>query len=182
MHLNSSLFSSVAPLQSGIQPALINFPIEKQLMSNWCWAAVTASVCRFYNGPPINQKQIVAKVKAKPICATSPLIQFCNDTANIDDALQSVGHLAQPFNQALSVQHTINELAGGKPISCQLYLPSLGGGHAVIIYGAFADTSNKLMLRVADPADGMLLVMPYQQLLNNYRNVQGQWIRSYTTH
>lgn len=182
MELNSSLFSSETPLLNGAKSVpLLTFPIEKQIMSNWCWAAITASVCRYYNGPNLNQKQIVAIITGKAICATSPPIPFCNETADIGVAFKSVNHLETPINSSLSPTDIVKFLTNGQVIGCQIYLPALGGGHAVIIYGAFADSNDRLILRVADPADSTLLIMPYQQFRTNYKNSGGQWIRSYIT-
>ena len=72
-------------------------------------------------------------------------------------------------------------MATSHPVGCQLYLPPLNGGHAVVVYAAFPGPT-ELMLRVADPADGALLTMPYSQFRSNYRNTGGTWLRSYTTH
>ncbi|EDM35386.1 hypothetical protein PBAL39_12990 [Pedobacter sp. BAL39] len=182
MKLNSSLQSSNAAALKGGQPdSLVGFPIQQQRMSNWCWAAVTSSVCEFYNGPVLTQRQIVAQVKNKPICATSPPIPFCNDTADIGQAFNHVGHLHQNFNGPLSPADVIHFLSNHHLIGCQLYMPSLGGGHAVLIYDAYSDSQGNLFLRVADPADAMLLSISHQKFLQNYRGVGGQWRRSYTT-
>ncbi|SEK17711.1 papain-like cysteine protease family protein [Parapedobacter koreensis] len=182
MELNPALFIPAEMVGIGNRSVtLLDFPIEKQGMSNLCWAAVTASVCKYYGSPSLSQKQIVAKVTGKPICATSPPVPYCNDTADLGVALNSINHLGQSFNGSLSQEDVVSYLNDGHLIGCQLYLPHLGGGHAVIIYGAFNDTTGNLMLRIADPNDPILLSMTYPQFLNNYRNVKGQWIRSYLT-
>lgn len=182
MKLNSSLFTFEKSVANGTKSLpLLTFPIESQIMSNWCWAAITASICRYYNGPLLNQKQIVANVTGKAICAVSKPIPFCNETADIGKAFHSVNHLEVPINFPLTPLDTVKFLDKGRLIGCQIFLPSLGGGHAVIIYGAFADSNNRLLLRVADPADSTLLIIPYQQFRSNYKNSGGQWIRSYIT-
>lgn len=182
MKLNSSLHSLNATALKGGQPTTsAGFPIERQNMSNWCWAAITASICQFYKGPLLTQRQIVAQVKNKPICATSRPIPYCNDTADVGLAFHHVGHLHQHFEHPLSPSDVIGFLTNHHLIGCQLYMPSLGGGHAVVIYDAYSNSEGSLFLRVADPADGMLLTISHHNFLHDYRSVGGQWLRSYTT-
>lgn len=182
MKLDQSLWGNYTTVgTSGPAVDVLNFTIQKQLMSNWCWAAVTESINNFYKGTPISQASIVAKVIDKPICALGKPIPLCNEMADLSYALNSVGHLKTNLNNALSPIDTANCIANGNPLGCQLYLPSLGGGHVVVIYGTYQNNHGTMMLCVADPKDSAQLVMPYKLFLNNYRGIGGQWVRSYIT-
>ena len=168
MELNKIFFNTNSKFKIGIATGVVqNFLIEKQIMSNWCWAAATVSICRHYGNATFNQKQIVASITGKQICATSPPIGYCNDKADLGIALNRAGRLENSFTSALPAAEVVKYNTNNRPIVCQLYLPALGGGHAVIIYGSFTDLAGNLMLEVADPADGNLLITPYNQFINN---------------
>ena len=180
------LQSSFTPLAySAAQPALAggtgSFPIEKQIMSNWCWVCCTLAVCRFYGTPIADQYHLVATITGIPRCAVPPPVAVCNIAVNLADPLKYYGHLNQEQDAALSESDTLSYVSDGRvPIGCQLLLPNIGG-HAVVIYNGYRSASGQLVLNIADPADGALLTMTYAQLLSNYRNSGGNWIRSYIT-
>lgn len=178
---SSNLLSSISLANPGLAANAV-FNIERQMMSKWCWAACTVSICKYYNSPQISQKQLVAQVNNKPFCATGPLIPFCNDPADLGDALRAVGHLSASFESQLSEGTMVDSLNARQPVGCQLYLPYLGGGHAVIVYACYRSSDGSYIFRVADPADGALLIMRYQEIQSNYRGSTGRWLRSYTTH
>jgi hypothetical protein len=159
-----------------------NFPVQQQLMSNWCWAASTVAICAFYNdGNTPGQRQLVAQVTGKPIAEAGPLLPFFNDTADLGAVLQSSGHLDQSFDNVLDPETLQSYLQKNNPVGCQLYLPDLGAGHCVVITSCYNDAQGNLLLKVADPMDGSLLDVLYDDLVNNFRNNGGTWQRTYTT-
>nr|WP_281270996.1 papain-like cysteine protease family protein [Mucilaginibacter oryzae] len=165
-----------------------SYPVERQLMHNWCWAATAVSLRRFYRDMNIpNQQQFVAQVTQRGICASGPLNPYCDLTHDLGDAVYASGHLSNPYPSALIPNDVINFIQGGaRPIVCQMYLPQgslgIGIGHAVSIISAQPDNQGGLSVWVADPGDAAILHMSYNQLRSNYRNWGGQWLRSYTTH
>jgi len=171
---------------SSVQPAIggggVPFTIERQIMSNWCWATCTLAICRFYNYQIADQYHVVADLTKIPRCAFPPPVGVCNVEVNVADALTHYGRLNREQDTALSDVDTLSYVGGGSvPVACQLYLPTIGG-HAVVIYNGYRVQSGQLVLNVADPADGALLTMTYDQLKSNYRNTGGGWNRSYITH
>ncbi|MCR8557261.1 hypothetical protein KXD93_06395 [Mucilaginibacter sp. BJC16-A38] len=181
MELSQTLSNSNYQLGDGLSGAdLSDFPIQQQQMSQWCWAACTAAICAFYQDSPVpTQPELEATLNHKPSCAFGPLTDFCNDTCNLADALTEVGHLNQAYDDVLPVDTVVNELAAQKPVCCQMDIPGIGG-HVVIIVDA-RQSNSQVMLQVADPANGQIIPMLYEELRDNYRGGGGTWNRSYTT-
>jgi hypothetical protein len=177
-HLQSSLGQLSVRSATGWR----DFPIERQLMSNWCWAASTLSLCRFYSDLNVpGQRQFVASLLHIPACAAPVSRPACNQTFNLGDAIRQAGHLhGDPVDGPLLPQNLVHVLSSFGPVSCQMDIPGIGG-HAVVIVDAKTDEGQNVFLRVADPADGSMLITTFRDFRNNYRGTNGRWIRSYMT-
>ncbi|HMH33186.1 MAG TPA: papain-like cysteine protease family protein [Puia sp.] len=184
MPLSTNLIQDIGgsmSVSSGMDSFANNYPVERQKMSNWCWAASTVSLCRYYGeGGPLTQQQFVAAMLNMPICSNPFPNPACNKMFDFGIALSKVGHLyLDPLEGPLSSQDLANALRSG-PVGCQMLIPGVGG-HAVVAVDARADEAGSLFIRVADPGDGTVIVTPYAQLRNNYRGMNGHWVRSYRT-
>jgi hypothetical protein len=160
-----------------------NYPVEMQDMSNWCWAASASALSNFYSPSGQSmQRQIVAGVLQLPACGGSELSAACNETADFTDVLNFVSHLQSPaLDSILDRESLISQLSTNNPVGCQMNIPGIGG-HIVVVVGATQDSAGNLFVTVADPADGTLPVMTFDQLRTNYRGNGGQWVRTYMTH
>jgi len=158
----------------------IEFPIVKQQMSNWCWAACTVSVCSFYDSlSSVSQKKLAADLLRQPVCNTPRFFTACNKILDLGDSLHYVGHLNGQVVQSFLTPEQIDSSIGNRnPIGCQIDVPGIGG-HAVLIVSGKKDATGQLFLHVADPSDASILTMPYLQLRNNFRGLGGRWIRTY---
>jgi hypothetical protein len=159
------------------------FPIEKQGMSNWCWAACTKAICTFYEGQqPFTQQQLVAKLLDQSICRSpNPPVTLCNKKLDFGVALDKVGHLSgDTIEDPLTSNQLFDAVKGGRPVGCQLDIP-LVGGHAVVVISGKLNSPGTLFLRVADPSDGSIVTMSFSSLRNNFRETGGRWVRSYFT-
>lgn len=184
MNLTEDLISPLGiipntPGQALIQPAGVPFPVQKQLMSNWCWAASTVSLCKYYNDPPITQRELVAEVLKKPMCASGNY-PSCNQAVDFSYALEYMKHLKSVFEKPLSEMELLSTLERNGPVGCQISIPDWGG-HAVVVVSIKKDTSSKYFIQVADPSDGTLPIMPFTEFRNNFRGMRGRWIRTYIT-
>lgn len=181
MELPSTLRNSNYQLGEGLSgTSLSDFAIQQQQMSEWCWAACTSAICSFYNDNPVpSQPELEAALNSKPSCAYGPLTEFCNDPCDLETSLTYVTHLGQAFSDVLLPDFVLNELSRQKPICCQMDIPGIGG-HAVIIVDVQQNNS-QVMLQVADPANGQIMPMLYEDFRDNYRGGGGTWNRSYTT-
>jgi papain like cysteine protease AvrRpt2 len=159
--------------------ALPTFPIQQQQMSQWCWAACTSSVSDFYGDSPVlTQAALEAAINNKPSCAYGPLTSFCNDTGDLADSLAYVNHFVPPVAGVLSPGQVLSEITVGRPVCCQMYIPGVGG-HTVVIVDA-QQQGTQVTLMVADPANGQILPMYYDDFRDNYQG-NGSWSKSYTT-
>ncbi|HTR29543.1 MAG TPA: hypothetical protein VMH27_09755 [Puia sp.] len=65
MNLSSNLsqpFATAAPPPGGQAIAMRAFPVQRQLLSSWCWAASTLGLTTYYRSPaPFIQPQFVAR-------------------------------------------------------------------------------------------------------------------------
>lgn len=158
----------------------IEFPIVKQQMSNWCWAACTVSVCSFYDRlSNVSQKKLAADLLHQPVCDSPRFFPACNKILDFGDSLSHVGHLnGQAVQSFLTPEQLDHSIGSGNPIGCQIDVPGIGG-HAVLIVSGKKDGSGQLFLHVADPSDASILTIPYIQLRNNFRGLGGRWIRTY---
>lgn len=158
------------------------FPIERQRMSNWCWAACTTAISSFYEGGhTFTQQQLVASILNQPLCRSINPSSSCNKKVDFGFALEKVGHLSgDVVEDPLSSVELITALRRGTPVGCQLDIPQIGG-HAVVAILGKLDTSGILFVRVADPSDGSILTMSFSSLRNNFRSTGGRWVRSYFT-
>jgi len=156
----------------------ISFPIEEQLHSNWCWAACTVAVCRYYDSyPGITQPRLVAQVFDFPPCETGIPYPRCNQNCDFAIPLKHVGHLmGDTIDDPLSELQLLGALQSGM-VGCQIDVPIIGG-HAVLVVSAKKD-SGKAMFHVADPSDGSMNTMSFYELRNNFRETHGRWVRSY---
>jgi Papain-like cysteine protease AvrRpt2 len=174
--------ASFGPVVPAGGAALRGFPVERQLLSNWCWAASTVALCQYFGHPgPFSQQQFAATALNKPICAIARPNPFCNDLFDLGTALGSVGHLKQPVIPSPLTDTDLFAALQLAPVACQMQLPSLGG-HAVVVVDGRTDVSGQLFVRVADPMDGTIVVQPFAQFRNNFRGGGGFWIRTYLTH
>jgi hypothetical protein len=189
MPLSDNLFQPLASVdnsrsQFSLLPSDSQFPIERQMMPFWCWAASTVSLCRFYkNDDTITQQQFASKMLGLPICnLLRPNPGICNRTFDYGDAINAAGLLAgDPIDRSLDPVEIMREMDNNHPIGCLMNIPDVGG-HAVILCEGRQDSDGNLYVRIADPFDASLRMMPYQEFRNNYRQVGGQWSWTYLTH
>src|ERR1035441_10598261 len=73
-------------------PDLNNLILEHQHHDQWCWAAVTEAVCRFFGSNASTQEAIVCQVLANPLCDSAPVPDACDIPFPVEFALDAMGH------------------------------------------------------------------------------------------
>jgi len=178
----SAFQSSVVPLGlveaplGGAPPAsqTVPFTMKNQLQTNWCWAAVTASVADFYRNQGWTQCRVVNDQLAQSTCCSDGSAGACNAPWYLDQALDRVGNLWYYAPGPLAWGQIQSEIDGGWPIGVRIGWMS-GGGHFVAVSGY----SNQSVVDVQDPWYGRSSV-DYVQFRSSYRGT-GQWTHSYWT-
>ncbi len=172
------------------QPVRLAFERQQQCHSNWCWAAVTASISAYYDESSSFTQCAIANMELKRFdCCNSkchdPSVEF-NVMHVLGAPLNRVGCLDCCIRKgAASREQIMRELAAGRPICARIIWPDASGradgrngGHFVTIIG-FDPTSDRLT--IADPWTGMKDDVGYNQLKCSYGTLGGKWNDTYFT-
>jgi ABC-type dipeptide/oligopeptide/nickel transport system permease component len=161
------LFSAVIALMllhSQVASAYVDYKLlsvsaETQQQSNWCWAAVTDMIAKFF-GANSSQTDIVTYVKGSLV----------NETGTVYDMQKGLSKYritSTPITTTLGFASVISEINNGQPIGTVIAWSS-GGGHAHVIRGYYEDTSNSTQnLYYIDPLDASYNIMSYSNYLSN---------------
>lgn len=155
---------------------VVRFPIQRQTQSQWCWAAVAASVSRYYQaGTTWTQCRVANRQWGRNDCCGTGASGACNNPSTLDTALTTVGHLNRMTNSQQSLQTVENELVENRPLCIRVGW-SGGGGHFIVASGVEDDS----FVWVSDPGGGTTALVAYDTLRTAYRG-SGTWTHSYFT-
>jgi hypothetical protein len=160
-----------------LQPLDLAIPceVQKQLESEWCWAAVSTSINHFYNpASTVTQCQVVNNQLGRTDCCSNPASSNCNVPGYLDKALQYVGNFASDKGLG-TYQDAFNALNAGTP-PCIRIGWSGGGGHFIIINGCQAPS----YLSVTDPIYGDSIVA-YTTFTSGKYQGSGTWTDTFFT-
>jgi hypothetical protein len=159
----------------------LNFRIQKQYLTNWCWAATASSISHYYsqfnNAFFWRQEDIGAQLLGMPFCRTTPDrlggLPQCNQQADLITALRITQNFNGWQNNPVTLNALYNEVNNFRPVCCQIFFAEHNLSHFVTVFGY---NGNNIVL--GDPQVGNYEV-DYNAFLANYRS--GQWIRTYAT-
>ncbi|MGE0132172.1 MAG: papain-like cysteine protease family protein [Blastocatellales bacterium] len=185
--------------------SIMRFKLQKQMQSNWCWAAVTNSLLGFFNSEiSLTQCEIVRKClnhtgqtsqssqttepnaavtqKLVPDCCQNGDSEACNIPFKLSQALQEMGILESYEQRALSLDEMRRQISRGVPLAVRIrWRDGNKGGHFVTVTAIGPDNprgDDFTWIRVADPNDRIASYIPYGTLRNNYKG-HGEWTHSY---
>jgi hypothetical protein len=150
------------------------FVMQQQEQTQWCWAAVSASVAALHQ-QSLRQCAIVKLTRGVSTCCESGGSISCNQPWYLDQALQKTGNLAQFFSQYLPWSQLMVEIDAGRPVGVRMQW-SNGGGHFIAVSGYNAVTG---IIDVRDPWFGDSSVN-YSTFISSYLG-RGRWTDSYLT-
>lgn len=167
----------------------LDFSIELQQCTEWCWAAVTAAVCKCYgDSSGTEQCEVASLVLQLPSdscdecdCDQDPSAD-CNQPRNLASVLNAVKHnLGNPVNghSTLKFDQVQSSINSGHPIVVQVTLDDpAASGHAVAIYG-YSDDG---LVSIADPMhpDDHITV-DFDAFVNGQETSHGAWQAAYLT-
>jgi peptidase C39-like protein len=149
----------------------LEFHLEEQECSEWCWAATAVAVGKFYHDParPQQQCQFVSQVLqlGKNCCeecdCTPGSFEPCNQSQNLGFALDQIGHGRDGTDGLSTMQFSEiqDEINTGHPICVSIeWQEPAAPGHAIVIYGY--DEVKKLLF-IADPKapSGTPITIPF---------------------
>lgn len=150
---------------------LSSFHMQTQLETNWCWAAVSASINQFYQGTiPWSQCQVAAACLGLSCCQYA---EPCDSQFTLEHPLAVVGHLERHAPGSLEFHQIMDAVDRDAVVCCHISWYG-GGGHFVAIVGYDADNGDVL---IQDPARGGETV-PFATLANAF-NSSGVWDYTY---
>ncbi|MEM9556465.1 MAG: papain-like cysteine protease family protein [Acidobacteriota bacterium] len=152
----------------------LDLVVERQQRSQWCWAAIGASLARFYRTGSWSQREIASEVFGVGSCEPKSADSW-DRCATLDDVLRRVGCFSHWSPGRPTFERVQSEIAAGRPL-CLGLAWSDGGNHYVVVRGAFAARRE---LSVDDPLHGPS-IQHYDSFPMGYRG-GGVWRETYWT-
>lgn len=154
----------------------LRFTMQAQQQSNWCWAATSVSLRRYYQpASTLTQCALVDQRRGRSDCCASGGSDACNQPDNTAEVIQSLGHLRSVQSSAATRQQLLTELVAGRPVALRVRWGSAAVGHALVVDGM--DEGD--LVTVADPWFGDSVV-DYDVMLGTYQS-NGTWGSTYYT-
>jgi hypothetical protein len=124
------------------------FEIETQKQDQWCWAAVSVSIEKYFEGErALSQCEMAHRVLGVDCCASAI---SCNKAAHLQKALSEIHKLRDDaLPGSLSFTETKQEIENGMPIGVRIGWFG-GGGHFVVIRG-YRESGGEELVSIADP-------------------------------
>jgi hypothetical protein len=159
--------------------ASLNFQIETQQGDLLCWAAVAASVSRFYN--PLSQWtqcKVASSVLNSTACCQS--LTPCNQDSFLETALQATTNLSSPPDFQIGFDQIKDQIDRNRPIGIRIAF-SIHAGHFVVLCGYDDSTPGEEEVLLSDPAGSQTTVRFSDFLLPGGYPGSGMWTNSYLT-
>lgn len=187
-HVNQLVAEGFRPVfvagYAGNQPVDVNigFQIQRQVQSNWCWAAVSTSVRHYYQpASTLTQCQLVnQRTNRTDACQPGPGSDpaQANKAGDTVATLDTLGHLAAAQGNAVAYADLRTQLLAGRPVFVRIQWAG-GGRHAVAATGLEDDdlviVSDPGSSSATDPTQGTTSIVDYDVLKTAYSG-SGSWI------
>lgn len=148
----------------------LNFTIEPQVQSNWCWSAVAVSIGNYYKTGSWTQCG-VASAHLDRECCKQP--RPCNIPSNLDGALKITRSFSGMLLTRLQPDVIEQQIRLGRPIGLRCAWNG-GGAHFMVIYGF--DNSH-VMIADSIYGDTVHFIYSFPLLYNG----GGTWTHTYLT-
>jgi hypothetical protein len=166
-------------LQKLVQQKTLAFTMQHQTQTNWCWAAVSTSVNKFYHASSTwTQCKVVNAELGQTTCCSSGGSAACNQPWYLDKALARVGDLQSWQGGSVPYATVVAEVNGTRPLGCRIGW-SGGGGHFVALYGYQTVSTTQQWVVVGDPWYGNSTLL-YNTFRTGYQGT-GTWTHTYFT-
>ncbi|GAA3464540.1 hypothetical protein GCM10018963_65530 [Saccharothrix longispora] len=157
----------------------LDFVMQRQEQTNWCWDAASVSVARFYNPNAAWTQGLLANAEfGRNDCVVGAgQVSPCNWGRWPDAPLTRVGHFKERLDNALTSLQLGPELAKSAPVLVNIAWRG-GGGHIAAVRGR-SRVDGVEHVAVADPWYGDS-DLTYDAFRDNYQG-SGTWNVSYKT-
>ncbi|HTR34698.1 MAG TPA: papain-like cysteine protease family protein [Bryobacteraceae bacterium] len=152
------------------------FQMQPQLESNWCWAAVSVSVERYFAPQSsLSQCQLAGKLLGRNDCCLGSAA--CNQPEFLEDALDKAGRPPSDIKPPLGFDDIRQQIDAGKPVCARIAWDGGPRGHFVVICGYHQLPTGEQLVDVADPFYSGSTV-DFQEFATAYQG-SGQWTDAY---
>lgn len=157
---------------------ILDIQTQKQLLDEWCWAAVASSISFKYDHDSGWDQARIASHILSSACSivTGPenAPEICRQGASLTQAMQEcTGNFAWSVDSVLTLEQIWYQINNNWPVCCQIYWPATQNAHYIILFGY---EGNNII--IGDPQAGNF-TQDYDSLVTSYRG--GQWLRTYGT-
>jgi hypothetical protein len=159
--------------------SVLNITMDTQHADQWCWAAVTSSVCQALNNQTISQEDIVCQMLHNQTCGIKPVSSDCDVPIPLENPLKAICHCAVGFKAKLTYEQIQDQIdAAGRPIPIGLQFPPPNQTvlHYCLIKGCISLNGNNEVV-ILDPKNGESNV-PYDGLLDGSA-LAADWMESF---
>jgi hypothetical protein len=151
--------------------ANLDFTMRSQRLRDWCWAAVSVSVDRFYNSKSAWTECAIAEAELGLSCCKEA--QQCNRVHLLDPPLDRLKRLKQtPLPRVLTFAEIQKQIDAGNPICTRIEWTD-GGGHFTVISGYAISRAGVNKVILEDPFYGHSEAA-YDAFLTKYQG-SGKW-------
>jgi hypothetical protein len=167
--------------------------MQHQAQTNWCWAAVAASVSEFLDSQSQWTQCTLASQQLNQLpdgcCTDGSDPDTCNQIAYLEVSFLLTKHLGpnrpNPMEAIAPPEVIKREIDGGRPLGVRIaWGKSLDQGHFILITGYDDSPPNELTLLINDPEhpDGSPASRySYTGLQQGYLSGSGTWTHTYLT-
>ncbi len=155
---------------------------------NWCWAAVSISVARFYRPDTVwrSKCKLVEAVFVDlegMCCPTSASAGTpCDKTAPLPFGLRQVGHYREDSmrERPATPEEIQTEIDAGRALCVAIKWPGTPAVYHFVVISAYSWAPGNDQVTVEDPAHGQS-TMFLDTLTDDYRSLGGSWTNTYWT-
>jgi hypothetical protein len=163
----------------------IDFNMQKQEHTDWCWSAVATSVDHYFDAHSAwcqcrlaSKMAKIEKLKVTTCgsCQTrKPIHEACNRPWYLEKALKIVHRLkGKPKPGFLSFSQILKKIKAGRPV-CVMVLWGKGpAAHFVVISGCTRGRRGERWVDIEDPDVGSSTWL-YEEFRSNYQYYKGSW-------
>ena len=159
--------------------SVLDFVIQRQKLSKWCWAAIAASLGNYYRTSYLQQHEVASRM-LKFDCSrfheSTSVATHCNQCAMIDEALRISGCYSHWSPGRPTFDRIQSEIDVGQPICLRLEWYK-GGFHYLVLIGYYNETGE---IYVDDPLHGSS-VQVFENFPSSYRGTGGIWRETFWT-
>lgn len=158
----------------------LSFQMQRQMQTNWAWAAVAASISNYYNVlNPMTQCSLANWAFRQTTCCMQGNSSACNQPMSLKESLAHCGVLNSAYANALSFPDIKAQLDAHLPVCVIVRWQQGTIGHPVVITGYDDNNQGSPIISLSDPWYGESIV-DFGRFPANYHG-GGSWTYTYTT-